>query len=208
MTHRNPPRLATWLLDSVSACDEALVGDMIEEYRSGRSRLWYWRQTFVAVLRATLSDVRSHPVLVLKASLLMAVSVLCYDSLLHGLQLFCDDVMWKLSPVVFYPERITRLKFMINTALNVVAPAAGYAVGARVVSRFHRGHQTTFTLVNTLLVCVVGALQLLWLVEHDPSRVRPWFPYYVYYREGILALFIISTLLGGLWKQKSTRKLA
>jgi hypothetical protein len=33
MKHRNPPRIATWLLTRLSGCDEALVGDLIEEYR-------------------------------------------------------------------------------------------------------------------------------------------------------------------------------
>jgi hypothetical protein len=28
---------------------EALVGDLLEEYRQGRSRLWYWREVLVAV---------------------------------------------------------------------------------------------------------------------------------------------------------------
>ena len=48
MSNRTPPRLATLLLALVAA-DEALAGDLEEEYRAGRSRAWYWRQVIAAV---------------------------------------------------------------------------------------------------------------------------------------------------------------
>ena len=45
----------------------ALLGDIVEERASGRSRAWYWRQIAVAVVRSIGSSVRQHPVLMLRA---------------------------------------------------------------------------------------------------------------------------------------------
>ena len=45
-----PPRLATWLLGHLNGTNEALAGDLLEEYRHGRSAAWYWRQVMKAIL--------------------------------------------------------------------------------------------------------------------------------------------------------------
>ena len=46
----NPPRLATWLLSWCGPANDPLLGDLLEEYRSGRSGRWYWRQVMIAML--------------------------------------------------------------------------------------------------------------------------------------------------------------
>jgi hypothetical protein len=50
MHRREPSPLATWMLEHLTSGerDEALAGDLLEEYRSGRSDGWYWRQVLVA----------------------------------------------------------------------------------------------------------------------------------------------------------------
>ena len=45
----NPPRLATWLLRRCGPANDALLGDLLEEYREGRSARWYWRQVVIAM---------------------------------------------------------------------------------------------------------------------------------------------------------------
>jgi hypothetical protein len=51
MTQRRPPALADWLLERLGGVRQhaALAGDLVEEFRSGRSAAWYWRQTLIAV---------------------------------------------------------------------------------------------------------------------------------------------------------------
>jgi hypothetical protein len=44
-----PPRLAIALLERLVA-DSALIGDLIEEFGAGRSRLWFWQQALLAML--------------------------------------------------------------------------------------------------------------------------------------------------------------
>ncbi len=53
MRPTTPPRLATMLLHRVVSND-ALAGDLQEEYQSGRSALWYWRQVLAALVIAAL----------------------------------------------------------------------------------------------------------------------------------------------------------
>jgi hypothetical protein len=46
------PWFATLVLQRLDA-DDAMIGDLGEEYRAGRSRWWYWRQVVSAVAAAT-----------------------------------------------------------------------------------------------------------------------------------------------------------
>lgn len=50
MTQHQPPALATWLLKRAARGNEALVGDILEEYRRGRPAVWYWRQVLTTVI--------------------------------------------------------------------------------------------------------------------------------------------------------------
>lgn len=58
----NPPRQAIWLLQH--ACpgsdNEALTGDLIERFREGQSRVWFWKQVLIAIAVGVLSEIRSH----------------------------------------------------------------------------------------------------------------------------------------------------
>jgi hypothetical protein len=51
MNSSTPPRIATWMMQhlSPSDCDEAPAGDLLEEYRAGRSAGWYWLQVIAAI---------------------------------------------------------------------------------------------------------------------------------------------------------------
>ena len=52
MSLRQPPALAAWLLDRLGYTRQnaALAGDLLEEYRSGRSPAWFWRQTLMVIV--------------------------------------------------------------------------------------------------------------------------------------------------------------
>jgi hypothetical protein len=72
-----PPALATWLLQHLrfSNTDDALVGDLMEEFSQRRSAAWYWRQVLLAVLVGFEKEVRIHWVLAVRAAMIgLAVS--------------------------------------------------------------------------------------------------------------------------------------
>lgn len=60
MTPRRPPVLAQTLLEWVDPANDALHGDLLEEFATGRSRLWYWHQVIAAAGVAFARPVRAH----------------------------------------------------------------------------------------------------------------------------------------------------
>ncbi len=66
---RRAPVLATWLLErfGVKQQNEALIGDLAEEYQAGKSAAWYWWQTLVAISVAVPRDIRQHKLLAVRA---------------------------------------------------------------------------------------------------------------------------------------------
>jgi len=62
-----PPSAATWLLHKFGR-NEALSGDLLEEYSLGRSDAWYWRQVLVAIVVGFGKEVRTHKLLALRAT--------------------------------------------------------------------------------------------------------------------------------------------
>jgi hypothetical protein len=54
MTPMPPPFLATWLLEHLipGPRNEALAGDLLEEFSGGRPASWYWRQALAVLLLA------------------------------------------------------------------------------------------------------------------------------------------------------------
>lgn len=51
MRQANPPKAATWMLRHLvpGERNDALAGDLLEEFRSGRGAVWYWRQVLACI---------------------------------------------------------------------------------------------------------------------------------------------------------------
>ena len=51
MKRKDPSAVATWILEHLcpGGRNDALAGDLLEEFRQGRSSLWYWRQVLAAI---------------------------------------------------------------------------------------------------------------------------------------------------------------
>jgi hypothetical protein len=67
-----PPRLATWLLRHFGCGphNESVLGDLAEQYRDRRSRLWYWKQVVLAIALSVFSEVWNHKLLAFRALIL------------------------------------------------------------------------------------------------------------------------------------------
>ena len=69
MRSSQPPGVASWILERFAVLDNyaALSGDLTEEYRSGRSAGWYWRQVLVAILVGVWKEILDHKLLTIRA---------------------------------------------------------------------------------------------------------------------------------------------
>ena len=84
MTQRQPPRLAVWMLKHFGSGpdNDALLGDLAEQYAEKNSAWWYWRQTLGGIVVSTFKDIRNHKLLTLRA---LIVGWLVFWLLLKGL---------------------------------------------------------------------------------------------------------------------------
>jgi hypothetical protein len=86
MRRREPPQLATWMLEHLTPADrdEAVSGDLIEVFRTGRSDRWYWRQVLHACLLAWCQSLR--------ARFSLFVFVLLWSMLAPAWKVLCDSI--------------------------------------------------------------------------------------------------------------------
>jgi len=62
MKRENPPAVARWILEHLvpGKKNDALAGDLLEEFRCGRSSLWYWRQVLSAFVLGFMQESRMN----------------------------------------------------------------------------------------------------------------------------------------------------
>ena len=61
---RQPPRFATALLCRLADPTETVLGDLVEQFQSGKSTLWYCRQAASVITQKVLADIRQSPAIV------------------------------------------------------------------------------------------------------------------------------------------------
>jgi hypothetical protein len=71
MRPANPPATASWMLEHLTPgeSNRALAGDLHEEFRSGRSKSWYWRQVVGAISIRVTREFFTHRTALLFAAL-------------------------------------------------------------------------------------------------------------------------------------------
>ena len=105
MNASQPPMLATRLLEWLAPGPhgDALTGDLIEHYREGRSKSWYWRQALLGIAVCLVKDRTRGGFAVLGSLfvfLLIIVSVGRHPASL-GRGLFISDVMFVCAYAAF-----------------------------------------------------------------------------------------------------------
>src|SRR5512138_390071 len=115
---RKPPKLATALLRCVADNKPALIGDLLEQFRSGRSAAWYWRQVLAVLGRGVLCEVRGS-IWWSAAAIAAAVLVLELPFLLHSVG---------YSPTWVDPRWLLMAFFLAPSAFVIAVPV-GLTVG-------------------------------------------------------------------------------
>src|SRR5687768_10814684 len=164
MTALQPPPLATWLLRQFvdGARNESLIGDILEEYRAGRSSSWYWRQVLAAILQSCFKDIRAHRLVALRA---VVTTLLVY----HLLWIFVvNDAMLQIQSLVFWliagPQGLPGWPPYFDAVQKVLLALAGVITGWS-VAKLHRPYESTMVLLSAIALtlfelCLFSAISL------------------------------------------------
>ena len=127
MTPQAPPRLAAALIRLAAGRNDALVGDLEEQFRSGRSRRWYWSQAVRTTLGRSFHDRRLQIAAAIPAVLVAALSLGWWGTsrIAVPVLLGCTFTSWKLwrlhrtSLVLLYAIAVALVlpEWMVGTTL-------------------------------------------------------------------------------------------
>jgi len=137
---RSAPRAATWLLERLGSGSrfEPLIGDLVEQFEAGRSRLWYWRQALGSLLGHTIRALRTHAF-----SFVTAVVAGCVLTSLWqlGCSLVFHSVYVNLAEIKQHPWTLGALLRFVGMQANMASEYALCFISAWLVIRVHRAHQ-------------------------------------------------------------------
>jgi len=173
------PIVASWLLNRLIASSEtdAIAGDLMEPWRGGRSRLWFWRQTLAAVAIWNWREVSARKMASTSGILTGMVSLWGFAALMTvalssmGLVVHAEHWRWPHYVQLFF------------TAL-VYTTASGWIVGRLHAARRRTAVFAFFAFVTTALI---WQLPLYYVLAPTIffETILPHLPF-----------FLIATLLG------------
>jgi hypothetical protein len=168
MTARSP-RVATWLLVRFSSGPhgEAIAGDLLEQYTTRRSRVWYWRQVLSAISVDIVSTVRDHK---WRTVLAIALGWVAYVAtsfpttwLVHKLRLITQVWLSDIDTEWF----LWTLRAESTLIIAMVCVAIGWAV-AKAGQR--SAPAAVCLLAMTLMIFELGMIALFFANSSEPSR--------------------------------------
>jgi hypothetical protein len=135
----NPPALATKLLESLVAerTSEALLGDLIEQYAGGRSRAWYWRQVFLALVISASREGRTRKLQAVSAIIIgyVIAASLCYFSTSLAARFVVGYKAYLVFlPLTFFSAAVSGWIVRRSHPRPMVVIYAGFCVVASVVA--------------------------------------------------------------------------
>lgn len=203
---RQPPRFATWLLSRLgTGCldADALAGDLIEQYRAGRSRDWYWRQVVGSIAIGTVREFRLHPWLAARGVVVgWAVVLSVFHFLGDPIANWIAGYVWGWSRSEAYAGHQPWWPFWIAAA---VVSYAGFALSAWVVARAQRRTRMSAlsTYIASIWLAFLGAVFFIEVVMAGQPVPVPHTLFYVVslslphlFRSGFVLVPIVIVLAG------------
>jgi hypothetical protein len=201
VSHSRPPKLATFLLERLAGGEPILLGDLEEEYRSGRSRWWYWREALHVVVWSLVGAIRRHPIQFLRAiaGLVIANGVAGF-ALSASAPFLSSLVMRRMPGWIYGPYQVYTLAWIALT-LPITTVAAWS------MARLHPNVRVPATLVVVMwsVLNITGDAELhrLWQNMPEPRFV----PYLLRHVLGIL-MWLAAMVVGGMFLPVRVRKSA
>ena len=149
----NPPKLAIWLLRHAlpGGDNDALTGDLIERFREGKTRGWFWKEVLIAFAVGVLGEIRRHWPYFCYAICGTAMPAFFRRSMLiAGFPLDWRTLPWPWSQLVL---ELSPTLLLALTALPALAAALTISRTFRWVNLFRTGtiNLTLITLGHYLL---------------------------------------------------------
>ena len=169
---KQSPVIAKWLLNRFGSCTStALQGDLEEEYQTGRSSAWYWRQVMSAIVIGSAKDIRAHRLLALRAVATGWVVLLLFFARGDFFAETLAGYAWNWN------RRIDGYGLAVWRPFHIAAAIVsygGFSVSAWAVARSHAAHAMPMVLaylVSVFAVLVsfmVSAMFFGWLNRPTP----------------------------------------
>jgi hypothetical protein len=160
-------RLAAAVLTRCGA-SEALLGDLLEDYRAGRSSLWYWRQ----VLQVCVSTIAA----LLWRDIAAVVLAVVVGIILQEMWKFGWDTLWRhgVRAVVFRASHLPGggINLIVVQWLNVVAVAPVWVGVGWVLARVSRRRPFTAVALFLAFPVLLGVPRLVSLIANTLNHPR------------------------------------
>ena len=178
---------------------DAMLGDVAEE-RSRRSRLWYWSQLLAIVVVASWRDVRSHPLIALRAVATGCMTLVGYFTIVLRL----NDVVKTLSNdgLSVGGHRITLPNpALIQPPYDVILVLAisllGFVLAGWAIVRFHRTHGIALAMLFLMIMTSMALIPLAIVLTDDAPGARAMTISAIIWTFGPLFLSVPSGILFG-----------
>jgi hypothetical protein len=194
MNSRVAPRAATWLLERLGGGSrfEPLIGDLVEQFASGRSRFWFWRQAAGALANPILEALRRHAFSFISAVLAGCVLNSIWQ---FGCSLAFQPVYVNLAAVKQHPWALEAFARLAGMQANMAAEYALCFTSAWLVTRLHRAHQRAVLLA---FMAVIVAQSLPSIAQSIDGAPDSGFVVSLTTHVVLTALRVACTLVGGL----------
>jgi hypothetical protein len=202
MIDQQPPRIATWMAERLvpHARRESLVGDLMEQYRHGRSDLWYWRQVFVAIVAASAHDLAAHKSLAFRG---LAIGwTLYYVCSFPVTWAGRSAERWAATWLLPCDPQLFWCQFWLNQISVELLIYVAAALSGWVVVRLHRTSWFSIVALYSASVFLFecGAVALLTLRGDLPVSIAPAA---VMLANATIVVRPLSIILGGMWAARS-----
>lgn len=189
MTSRPPPKVATWLLQKFlyGRHVESVLGDLMQLYRQGRSRAWYWNQVLRAILAGTVEGMRANGRSLMTALIVGWAVILLWRELnavfIHG----SGDIYWSLRAHMHAaeatPDVRSKALFMV-WGLGALLRSVSFGVSGWLAARLNAR-------CPRLAVIVLAASVAMWPVAWHQLRVLEGsMQWLAHYGTALLGIFV------------------
>ena len=193
------PIVATWLAERflTSAKRESLIGDLIEQYRDGRSAAWYWGQVLRAIIASMTENLIAHK--------FMAVRALGLGLALYSLLSFAVVWVWTVAqgwmggPLISCEPDAFWCQFSSNQFSAELLVYSACVLSGWMMARLHGEHAMAAVWLYSAAVLLLEYATIGWMLTTNPAPpgVRPT-TVIVVSLVSVLAR-PVAVLVGGLW---------